>query len=205
MTESSPLKNPPVSSNEAQGGSARDRLAQARRRTSDPARDDGSTEPATPPRPTAAAPEEASDDDDDEGDEDGGREGGAPAAAAAAAPATKGRSPGRFGLGGLLKGRKRAAPADAEGGGEEEGGESGEEEETVGGGKRRDKDRKEARKEAGVAAGRAQVERTGPRLTAPKAQRDAQTAVLYRPKLSWGGRSERRAQQAEREARAEGL
>ena len=43
MTESSPLKNPPVSSNEAQGGSARDRLAQARRRTSDPARDDGST------------------------------------------------------------------------------------------------------------------------------------------------------------------
>ena len=204
MTESSPLKNPPVSSNEAQGGSARDRLAQARRRTSDPARDDGSTEPATPPRPTAAAPEEASDDDDDEGDEDGGREGGAPAAAAAA-PATKGRSPGRFGLGGLLKGRKRAAPADAEGGGEEEGGESGEEEETVGGGKRRDKDRKEARKEAGVAAGRAQVERTGPRLTAPKAQRDAQTALLYRPKLGWGGRSERRAQQAEREARAEGL
>ena len=204
MTESSPLKNPPVSSNEAQGGSARDRLAQARRRTSDPARDDGSTEPATPPRATAAAPEEASDDDDDEGDEDGGREGGAPAAAAAA-PATKGRSPGRFGLGGLLKGRKRAAPADAEGGGEEEGGESGEEEETVGGGKRRDMDRKEARKEAGVAAGRAQVERTGPRLTAPKAQRDAQTAVLYRPKLSWGGRSERRAQQAEREARAEGL
>ena len=204
MTESSPLKNPPVSSNEAQGGSARDRLAQARRRTSDPARDDGSKEPATPPRATAAAPEEASDDDDDEGDEDGGREGGAPAAAAAA-PATKGRSPGRFGLGGLLKGRKRAAPADAEGGGEEEGGESGEEEETVGGGKRRDKERKEARKEAGVAAGRAQVERTGPRLTAPKAQRDAQTALLYRPKLGWGGMSERRAQQAEREARAEGL
>ena len=199
MTESSPLKKPPVSSNEAQGGSARDRLARAPRRTDEPARDDG----GTPPRATAAAPEEASDDEDVR-DEDAGREGRAPGAAAAA-PATKGRSPGRFGLGGLLKGRKRAAPADAEGGGEEEGGESGEEEETVGGGKRRDKDRKEARKEAGVAAGRAQVERTGPRLTAPKAQRDAQTAVLYRPKLSWGGRSERRAQQAEREARAEGL
>ena len=202
MTESSPLKNPPVSSNEAQGGSARDRLAQARRRTSDPARDDGSTEPATPPRPTAAAPEEASDDEDVR-DEDAGREGRAPGAAAAA-PATKGRSPGRFGLGGLLKGRKRAAPTDAEGGGEEGGGESGEEDETVGGGKRRDKERKEARREAEVAAGRAQVERTGPRLTAPKAQRDAQTAVLYRPKLSWVGRSER-LQQEEREAREEGL
>ena len=91
-----------------------------------------------------------------------------------------------------------------QGGGEEGGGESGEEDETVGGGKRRDKERKEARREAEVAAGRAQVERTGPRLTAPKAQRDAQTAVLYRPKLSWGGRSER-LQQEEREAREEGL
>ena len=200
MTESSPLKKPPVSSNEAQGGSARDRLARAPRRTDEPARDDG----GTPPRATAAAPEEASDDEDVR-DEDAGREGRAPGAPAAA-PATKGRSPGllKGGLGGLLKGRKRAAPTDAEGGGEEGGGESGEEDETVGGGKRRDKERKEARREAEVAAGRAQVERTGPRLTAPKAQRDAQTAVLYRPKLSWGGRSER-LQQEEREAREEGL
>ena len=194
MTESSPLKKPP--SNEAQGGSARDRLARARRRTTEPARDDGGTEPATPPRATAAAPEEASDDEDE-------RDGQENRDTTVAVPVTKGRSPGRFGLGGLLKGRKRAAPADAEGGGESEGGESGEEDETVGDGKRRDKERKEARRAAEVAAGRALVERTGPRLTAPRVQRDAQTAVLYRPKLRWGGRSER-LQQEEREAREEG-
>ena len=125
MTERSPLKQRDAS--EAQGGSARDRLARARRRANEPARDDGDAEGAA--RATAAAPAAASDGEDEREDdaEGGGREGGESRDTAVAVPVSRARSPGRFGLGGLLKGRKRSAPADAGdggGGGEEEGGES---------------------------------------------------------------------------------
>ena len=126
MTERSPLKQRDAS--EAQGGSARDRLARARRRVNEPARDDGDAEGAA--RATAAAPAVASDDEDEREDADeegGGQEGGGSRDTAVAVPVSRARSPGRFGLGGLLKGRKRSAPTDAGdggGGGEEEGGES---------------------------------------------------------------------------------
>ena len=129
MTERSPLKQRDAS--EAQGGSARDRLARARRRANEPAREDGDAEGAA--RATAAAPAAASDDEDEREDADeegGGREGGESRDTAVAVPVSRARSPGRFGLGGLLKGRKRSAPADAGdsggggGGEEEEGGES---------------------------------------------------------------------------------
>ena len=127
MTERSPLKQ--RDANEAQGGSARDRLARARRRANEPARDDGDAEGAA--RATAAAPAAASDGEDEREDEEegGGQEGGESRDTAVAVPVSRARSPGRFGLGGLLKGRKRSAPADegdggGGGGGEEEGGES---------------------------------------------------------------------------------
>ena len=205
MTESSPLKQPPPTSTEAQGGTARDRLAaRARRRGNGTARD-VETELSTPPRTPAPVPEAASDEDEERDDEDaaGGREGGSPSAALT--PVGKGRSPGRFR--GLLKGRKRAAPAE---GGEEEGGESGEEEGGVAeesdgaeaGTLRRDRERKEARREA---PGSRQVERTGPHLTAPAAHCEAQTAVLYRPRLSYGARTERKRLQQQTEAREEGF
>ena len=109
MTEQSPLKQRDAS--EVQGGSARDRLARARRRSNEPAREDGDTEAA---RATAAAPAAASDGEDERGDEEegGGQEGGESRDTAVAVPVSKARSPGRFGLGGLLKGRKRAALSD---------------------------------------------------------------------------------------------
>ena len=94
MTERSPLKQRDAS--EAQGGSARDRLARARRRANEPARDDGDAEGAA--RATAAAPAAASDGEDEREDEDeegGGQEGGESRDTAVAVPVSRARSPGR--------------------------------------------------------------------------------------------------------------